>query len=110
MGRNKPITNPDLIERLRSLDSGASNSRLGQIPLVIGMPVMISQNFDVTGGVVNGCYGTLKSVRYRTDENGERHAISCVVDAPDTSPGIIDGLPEHHVVALEDTVRIKIEN
>ncbi|KAJ6484118.1 hypothetical protein C8R45DRAFT_829817, partial [Mycena sanguinolenta] len=67
-------------------------------------------NFDVPGGVVNGCAGTLKSVRYRLDADGNRHAISCVIEAPDTSPGIIGGLPDHPVVALEDTVPITIEN
>ena len=58
---------------------------------------MISQNFDVPGGVVNGCSGTLKSVRSRLDEKGRRHAISCVIEAPDTTPGIIEGLSDHHV-------------
>jgi hypothetical protein len=76
VGRNKPqaVSNPDLIRHLQGMDSGATNSRLGKIPLVIGMPVMISQNFDVHGGVVNGCYGSLRSVRYRVDRNGNRHA------------------------------------
>ncbi|KAJ7645308.1 hypothetical protein B0H17DRAFT_835545, partial [Mycena rosella] len=64
-------------------------------------------NFDVPGGVVNGCAGILKSARYRLDAKGRRHAISCVIEAPDTSPGIIEGLPGHHVVALEDTVSVE---
>ncbi|KAJ7728361.1 hypothetical protein B0H16DRAFT_1330999, partial [Mycena metata] len=93
---------PDLFGR-ELVDSGKTNQRLGKIPLVIGMPVMFSQNFDVPGGVVNGCTGTLKSVRFKVDEQGNRHAISCVVVAPDTSPELIPGLPNHHVVALEDT-------
>ncbi|KAJ7109671.1 hypothetical protein C8R43DRAFT_838111, partial [Mycena crocata] len=83
-----------------------SNQRLGKIPLVIGMPVTISQNFDVPGGVVNGAFGTLKSVRYYTDEEGFRHAISCVVECPDTVQGVVPGLPDHHVVALEDVTDI----
>ncbi|KAJ7232896.1 hypothetical protein C8J57DRAFT_1578414 [Mycena rebaudengoi] len=37
-------------------------------------------NFDVPGGVVNGWTGTLVSVRYRVDDHGRRHAISCVVE------------------------------
>ncbi|KAJ7130750.1 hypothetical protein C8R43DRAFT_896158, partial [Mycena crocata] len=85
------------------LDSGKTKL-LGRIPLVIGMPVVIAQNFDVAGGVVNGCQGTLVSVRYRIGSDGKRYALSCVVDAPDTTDGIIPGLPSHHVVALTDTV------
>ncbi|KIM73531.1 hypothetical protein PILCRDRAFT_29368, partial [Piloderma croceum F 1598] len=80
---------------------------LGKIPLVLGMPVMISQNFDVEAGVVNGCdgcTGTLKRIRYRVDEEGRRHAISCVVHAPNTLGENLPQLPDHHVVALEDSV------
>jgi ATP-dependent exoDNAse (exonuclease V) alpha subunit len=80
--------------------------RLGKIPLVIGMPVMISQNFDVPGGVVNGCYGSLRSVRYRVDRDGNRHAISCIVEAPDTSAGIVPGLPDTDCYT-KDTVTVK---
>ncbi|KIK53151.1 hypothetical protein GYMLUDRAFT_179295, partial [Collybiopsis luxurians FD-317 M1] len=61
------------------LDSGKTNQRLGKIPLVIGMPVVITQNFDMESGIVNGCHGTLKSIQYRIDSSGQRHAISCVV-------------------------------
>ncbi|KAJ7131263.1 hypothetical protein C8R44DRAFT_613003, partial [Mycena epipterygia] len=88
------------------LDSGKSNSRMGKIPLVIGMPVTITQNFDVPGGVVNGSFGILKSVRYTLDEDGNRHAISCVVDCEDTVEGLVPDLPDHHVVALEDITEI----
>jgi hypothetical protein len=105
-----PVEEPALVQRLMSLVSGKTNQRLGKIPLVIGMPVMISQNFDVPGGVVNSCSGILKSVRYKLDAQGNRHAISCVVAAPDTSPGVVPGLPDHHVVALEDTVDFKLEH
>ncbi|KAJ7136457.1 hypothetical protein C8R43DRAFT_893826, partial [Mycena crocata] len=88
------------------MDSGKTNSRLGRIPLVIGMPVMISQNFDVEGGVVNGCTGKLVSVRYVVDAEGYRHALSCVIEALDTELGIIPELPAYHVVSLQDTTDI----
>ncbi|KAJ3878154.1 hypothetical protein F5879DRAFT_764039, partial [Lentinula edodes] len=83
-----------------------TSQRLGRIPLVIGMPVMITQNFDVDSGVVNGCHGILKSIRYRTDSQGFRHAISCIVDARDTTAR--DSLPflfdKHHVAVIEDKI------
>ncbi|KAJ7886398.1 hypothetical protein B0H14DRAFT_2338219 [Mycena olivaceomarginata] len=89
------------------MDSEQTNQRLGRIPLVLGMPVSNDfPNFDVPGGVVNGCSGTLKSVRYRLDAKGRRHAISCVIKAPDTPPGVIEGLADHHVVALEDIITV----
>jgi hypothetical protein len=106
----KTVPVGDLGDRLMKLDSGKSNQRMGKIPLVVGMPVVISQNFDVPGGVVNGSKGILKKVRYYLDQNGRRHAISCVVECEDTEDDLVPGLPSHHVVALEDTTSIKIEH
>ncbi|KAF9053997.1 hypothetical protein BDP27DRAFT_1141204, partial [Rhodocollybia butyracea] len=81
---------------------------IGCLPLVIGMPVMITQNFDVESGVVNGCQGTLSKIRYRVDAYGNRHAISCVVRAPTTTSNEL--LPfmetEHDVAVLEDSVKL----
>lgn len=104
--RNMSVSNPTLQERLQHLDSGQTNSRLGRIPPVIGMPVIISQNCDVSGGMVNGCTGKLVSGRYQLGENGKRYATLCVLEARDTTLGIIPDLPDYHVVTLHDTVNI----
>ncbi|KAJ3915074.1 hypothetical protein F5877DRAFT_9102, partial [Lentinula edodes] len=81
-----------------------SNQRLGRIPLVIGMPVIITQNFDVHGGIVNGSQGILKSIRYKIDDQGRRHAISCVITVANSD--VKELLPymenKHDVVALQD--------
>lgn len=100
----KEINDEALKTKLGSLHSGQTHHRLGKIPLVIGMPVMISQNFDVGAGVVNGCTGVLKDVRYRVGSDGRRHAISCVVYAPSTTGESLPYLADRHVVALEDSV------
>ena len=52
------VTDPTLNVYLEKLNSGVTNQRLGKIPLVIGIPVMIAQNYDVENGIVNGCTGT----------------------------------------------------
>ncbi|KZV60812.1 hypothetical protein PENSPDRAFT_536827, partial [Peniophora sp. CONT] len=75
----------------------------GRIPLVLGMPVVISQNFDVQGGIVNGSFGTLKRVHYRTDSQGRRHATSVIVHVDDSTDECLTDLPPHHVAVLEDT-------
>jgi hypothetical protein len=98
--RNTEIESDELKQRLSQLDSGKTCYRLGRFPLVIGMPVIISQNFDVHGGVVNGCTGTLVKVRYQIGPDGRRYAISCVIDAPDTDPDVVPDLPKHLVVSL----------
>ncbi|KAJ3858406.1 hypothetical protein EV359DRAFT_7875, partial [Lentinula novae-zelandiae] len=81
-----------------------SNQRLGCIPLVIGMPVIITQNFDVHGGIVNGSQGIPKSIQYKIDDQGRHHAISCVITVANSD--VKEPLPymenKHNVVALQD--------
>ncbi|KAI0077938.1 hypothetical protein K474DRAFT_1571563, partial [Panus rudis PR-1116 ss-1] len=82
-----------------------TQQRLGKIPLILGMPVMICQNFDVNMGIVNGCIGTLKSLRYFIDGSSNRHATSCVVHCPDIEvDSTTTDLGDHDVVVLQDAV------
>ncbi|KAJ7061432.1 hypothetical protein C8F01DRAFT_930684, partial [Mycena amicta] len=83
-----------------------TNQRLGKIPLVIGMPVMMTQNFDVANGVVNGSRGILRRIRYTVDTQGNRHATSCVVNIPDMEGPALEGLPEKHAAIMEDKVEM----
>ncbi|KJA12670.1 hypothetical protein HYPSUDRAFT_125352, partial [Hypholoma sublateritium FD-334 SS-4] len=57
----------------------------GCLPLVLGMPVVLLQNFDVPGGVVNGSHGTLTSIKYSVNYAGEREASSCTIKLIDSS-------------------------
>ena len=81
------ITDADLIEKLESQHSGQTKQRLCQIPLIVGMPVAINQNFDVAAGVVNGSYGMLRKIRYFQDREGRRYLKSCVVETPGSDTG-----------------------
>ena len=96
------IDDNDLNEHLRSLSTRDTNQRLGKIPLVLGMPVMITQNFDVTNGVVNGSIGTLTNIRYTLNKHGERVAQSCVVHVPNMDGAPMPGLQEKHAPILPD--------
>jgi len=107
--RGKSVSD-DIQKHLRSLNSGTTNQRLGKIPLVIGMPVMITQNYDVKGGIVNGCTGILKKIRYSTDSNGNRYALSCVVESPSISAEPLSTLPKNHAVVLQETIDIKFQH
>ncbi|TFK91097.1 hypothetical protein K466DRAFT_441083, partial [Polyporus arcularius HHB13444] len=87
------------------LHSGNTGQRLGRIPLVLGMPVIISQNFDVNGGVVNGTIGRLAQIRYRTDRsNGRRYLKSCVVRLPELGGEALHSLQPGDYPVMEDTV------
>jgi hypothetical protein len=58
----RQIMDKQLQDYLMDIHTGGTNQRLGKIPLVIGMPVIIAHNFDVEGGIVNGCQGLLKKI------------------------------------------------
>ncbi|KAF8546019.1 hypothetical protein OG21DRAFT_1395032, partial [Imleria badia] len=79
---------------------------LGRIPLVIGMPVMITHNFDVESGIVNGCVGTLVSVRYTVDSMNWRHAVSCVIHTPSTNDQPLSHLESNQSVVIADTIDV----
>ncbi|KZO98156.1 hypothetical protein CALVIDRAFT_456141, partial [Calocera viscosa TUFC12733] len=84
------------------LHSGQVHQRLGTCPLVLGMPVVLTTNYDVEAGIVNGTHGVLKGIRYQTDAQGRRHATSCLVHTPDLKGDPLPGLLPGHVPVLAD--------
>ena len=103
----REIRETELTDHLRSLPSNQTSHRLGMMPLVIGMPVMLNTNYDVEGGVVNGSVGILKNIRFTQNEIGERHAVSCVIKCSGINRQTLHGFDVDEFVALADTVDIK---
>lgn len=101
-----PIADNALHAHLQKFNSGTTNQRLGRLPLVVGMPVIIVHNFNLTDGVVNSCTGKLKAVRSSIDVNGHRHTHSCVVETLDAMDDPLPNLQQHEAVALEDTTEL----
>ena len=108
--KKSKINDLALIEKLESQNSGQTKHRLRRIPLVIGMPVAINQNFDVTAGVVNGSQGILRKVRYFEDAEGQRHLKSCVVEIENADAVEMPHLPRHHFPILPDITDLKFEH
>jgi len=104
------ITDGTVIENLEGQHSGQTKHRLRRIPLVIGMPVSINQNFDVSAGVVNGSWGYLRGVRYSSDDKGCRYLKSCVVEIPGADPVELPHLSERHFPILPDVTDVKFEH
>ena len=105
--RGARITDPRVREYLLTMPSGKTGQRLGKVPIVLGMPVMVNQNFDVDGGLVNGSFGYLRDYRFQTDENGIRTLTSCIVEIPDLSCDPLPHLPPNHVAVISDTVEMR---
>ncbi|KAJ7067563.1 hypothetical protein C8F01DRAFT_920378, partial [Mycena amicta] len=81
-----------------------TNYRLGKLPLAVDMPVMVTQNFDVQSGVVNGATGFVKQIRYTVNRWGERCVQSCIVYIPEMTGPALPNLPEKHAAILPDSV------
>ena len=89
----------NLISHLRDLNSSVTNYCLGKLLLVI---IMVASNFDVENGIVNGCSGILKTVRFWVDDNGDRHTLSCVISSESIIGEPLPTLKLHEAVVLTD--------
>lgn len=105
--RGKPIEDDAIIDLLDTLPSNKTGGRIGALPLVLGMPVVITENFDVMGGIVNGSKGILRKVRYRVGNDGKRYLTSCVVELPDLTADPLPNLPPGFVAVLPNEAEMK---
>ena len=105
--RKTKVTDPDVREYMLAQPSGKTGQRLGKFPLVLGMPVIVNQNFDVGGGLVNGSFGYLREFRSQEDEDGTLSLKSCVVEIPDVKCEPLPHLPPNHVAIVSDTVDMR---
>ena len=77
-----------------SLSSSTTEDMLGILPLCSEMPVMITENISVSNGVVNGTQGTVDSVSFTVDDDGNRYATCVFVRVPDCNICLVDGQPD----------------
>jgi hypothetical protein len=104
--RGKPIEDDAISDLLDMLPSNKTGGRLRALPLVLGMPVVITENFDVAGGIVNGSTGILRKVHYRVDDD-KRYLTYCIVEVSDVTADTLPHLPPKHVAVLPGEVEMK---
>lgn len=105
----KRLKDERLLAELEKQTSGETKQHPSKIPLAIGMPVIVSQNFDVNGGIVNGSMGLLTKIRYSTNqETGKRYLRSCVVKLQNISSDRMLGLADDEFPVMEDTISIPL--
>ena len=105
--RGAKITDPQVREFLLMQPSGKTGQRLGKMPIILGMPVIVNQNFDIEGGLVNGSFGYLRDYRFQADEDGNRTLTSCIAEIPDLISDPLPHLPPKHVAVISDTVEMR---
>jgi len=74
------------------MNSAMTNQQLGRIPLVPGMPVVFTVNFDVEDGIVNRTVGTLQTIYYYRDNDNRQHATACIVNVPKSANAALPSL------------------
>jgi ATP-dependent exoDNAse (exonuclease V) alpha subunit len=87
-------------ERMWKVRSTFTKDALGQLPLVPGMRVMITENVAIGANVVNGAEGVLKDIKYEEDHEGRRFAVcayvhisGCCLAAPGLEPEVVPIVP-----------------
>ncbi|KAG1798683.1 hypothetical protein EV424DRAFT_1275419, partial [Suillus variegatus] len=82
-------------QRLWKLHTSDTNDSLSKLPLIPGMPVMITENAATSCKIVNGSRGILKSITYEEDENQYRYPVCALVEIKDSTlmvSGLKDGI------------------
>ena len=72
------ITNEALQSYLYNLHTGQTDQMMGVLPLVEGMPVIFTHNYDVHSGIVNGTEGFVKKSELHIRQNRKKNSqIMC---------------------------------
>ena len=106
MYKGLPISDDAITELLDTLPSNKTGGHVGMLLLVLGMPMVIMENFDVTGGVANRSTGILCHVRYCLGNNGKRYLTSCIIELPDFTGGALPHLPLWHIPVISNEVEM----
>ncbi|KAJ3517880.1 hypothetical protein NMY22_g13870 [Coprinellus aureogranulatus] len=85
---------------LWNLAARYTSDSLGQLPLFVGMKVMVTENVSVAFKVVNGSEGIVEDIRYSTDDAGRRFADAvyvkierCSIHVPGLNQGVVPIFP-----------------
>ncbi|CAF2818535.1 unnamed protein product [Rotaria sp. Silwood2] len=65
--KGKSIEDPTLIKKLLELSDSKTEHLPGLLPLVPGMPVILTQNFAIELGLINGMNGIFRQLVYEED-------------------------------------------
>ena len=65
--KGKPIEDPSLIKKLLELSDSKTEHLPGLLPLVSGMPVILTQNIAIELGLMNGTNGVFRQLVYELD-------------------------------------------
>lgn len=88
------------------LNSTITNDMLGELPLCIGMPVMITENVSIACRIVNGSQGKVESITYSVDVEGNLYAQCVFVKVTSSHADIVSARPDV-IPILPSTARFR---
>ena len=65
--KGKPFEDPALIRKMLELSDSKTEHLSGLLPLVPGMPVILTQNIAIELGLINGVNGIFRQLVYQAD-------------------------------------------
>jgi PIF1-like helicase len=104
-----PITDPNVLKIIELIHSGRTSNKLKDLPLAFEMPVMITTNVDLVGGIVNGSIDSVRSIDFTTLSNGNRVLKHCIVHIPSAHAAPMNGLADHEFPILPDTNTVRYQ-
>ena len=106
----KTITDPSVLQIISLLHSGKTHGMLRQLLLTIGMPIMITTNIDVQGGIVNGSISTVRSISFKTLPNGDQTLSHCIVHIPNATAPVLPHLSSQEYPIMPESVYISYKS
>ncbi|KAF5335465.1 hypothetical protein D9611_012159 [Ephemerocybe angulata] len=108
---HKTVIGPGALkDRLNMVSGSSTQYKLGKMALVIGMPMMLVQNFDIAAGVVNGVIGTLQSLKYSLDDDQQRILKSVIIRTEDMKGDPIPGLQPQEFQVLQERSQATVKS
>ena len=104
-----PITDSNLVKIIDLIHSGRSSNRLKRLLMIVGMPVMITTNIDLMGGIVNGMLATIRAIDFSILPNGDRVLNHCIVHIPSARAPPMNALADHEYPILPDTITVRYQ-
>ena len=65
--KGQPIEDPALVKKLLELSDSKTEHLPGLLPLISGMPVILTQNIAIELGLINGVTGIFRQLVYQSD-------------------------------------------
>ena len=96
----------DMVKAITSLPSTKTDGMLAQLPMYVGMPVMLTKNISTGLGLTKGTKGIIKMIPLKENQKcnqsdkGFKKVASLdyiIIEVPDASISDLDGLPKNHI-------------